>query len=70
MKTLEEYLRELESKSEGKPDQVKEGIALYLELWRKVMNRGVVRPSDEIDAAVGKVEEAGGLYEAAEGGIS
>jgi hypothetical protein len=45
---------------------VKEGMEIYLELWRRAIDRGVVSSSDEIDVAVGKVEEAGGLYEAAE----
>jgi hypothetical protein len=65
LKTLEEYLDALESRNEGKPDQVKEGMALYLDLWRKVIDRGLVDPRDEVDVAVEKVEKAGGLYEAA-----
>jgi hypothetical protein len=70
VKTLQEYLTELEGKNEGKPDQVKEGMLIYLELWRKVVDRGLVSPSDEIDVAVSKVERAGGLYKAAEGSDS
>ena len=65
-KKVEDYLEELEKNKNGKPDQVREGIEIYLGLWRKALDRGVVLPSDEISAALAKVEGKGGLYKAAE----
>jgi hypothetical protein len=66
MKTLAEYLAELDSKKRDKPPQVKEGIEIYIDLWKKVVEKGVVTDSDEVDVALRKVDEAGGLYRAAE----
>lgn len=61
-KVIAEYLEELERNKDGKPDQVRDGIEIYLDLWRKALERGAVLPSDEISAALAKVEEKGGLY--------
>ena len=41
------------------------GLDLYIDLWEKAMERGVIEGSDTVDEALAKVEEAGGLYEAA-----
>jgi hypothetical protein len=65
-KRLSEYLAELERNKDEKPDQVREGIEIYLELWKKAVGNGVVLPSDDIGAALAKVEGKGGLYKAAE----
>ena len=61
-----DYLAELERDKDDKPDQVRDGIEIYLGLWRSAVERGVVLPTDEISAALAKIEEKGGLYKAAE----
>lgn len=66
VRTLEEYLNEFESKKEEKPEQVKDGIEIYVDLWRKAMEKGVVEPTDGLDSALEKVDRLGGLYRAAE----
>ena len=65
-KTVSDYLAELERDKNGKPDQVRDGIEIYLELWKKALERGAVLSSDEISLALAKVEEKGGLYKIAE----
>jgi hypothetical protein len=65
LKSVTEYLQELERNKDGKPDQVRDGIEIYLGLWRRVLEKGVVRPSDEISDALAKIEEKDGLYKAA-----
>ncbi|MBI3859981.1 MAG: hypothetical protein HY296_07090 [Thaumarchaeota archaeon] len=66
-KTVEKYLEDLEKVKKEKPDQVKEGLELYVDLWRKAIAAGVISSADEVDAALEKLEEKGGLYQAAEG---
>jgi hypothetical protein len=65
-RTLREYLAALEDKKSEKPEQVREGIEAYLGLWRKAIEKGVVKPAEELESALAKVEAKGGLYEAAE----
>ena len=65
-KRLSEYLNELEANKDSRPDQVKEGIETYIGLWQRAIEKGIVLPEDEIDAALAKVEEGGGLYKVAE----
>jgi len=64
-RTLEEYLEELEGKKSDKPEQVQEGMKIYVELWRKAVERGVVALSDDLGVALEEVEALGGLYKAA-----
>ena len=66
MKDVRGYLEELERLKEGKPDQVREGIEIYIELWKKALERGVVTPNDEMPDALRKIDEKGGLYKATE----
>jgi hypothetical protein len=66
-KNVTEYLEELGRNKDGKPEQVREGIGIYLGLWEKALEKGVVLPSDEIGAALAKIEEKGGLYKVADG---
>ncbi|MGD0476969.1 MAG: hypothetical protein ABSB29_02245 [Nitrososphaerales archaeon] len=66
LKDLTEYLEELEKNKDGKPEQVRDGIEIYLGLWRRAVEKGVVLPSDEVSDALAKIEEKGGLYKAAE----
>ena len=65
-RSVREYIDELERKKGEKPQQVKEAIELYVGLWEKAIDRGVVAEQDEIDGALSKIEAAGGLYAAAE----
>jgi len=60
--TLAEYLKELEGKKSGKPDQVRDGIEIYIGLWRAALEKSVVEASDDLETALRKVDAAGGLY--------
>lgn len=64
-KSVRAYLRELEATKEGRPEQVKEGLEMYIDLWKKAIERGVVAESDEVERALVKIDEKGGLYKAA-----
>jgi hypothetical protein len=66
-KTVEAYIRELELTKEGRPGQVKEGLELYLDLWKQALKNGVISADDRVEAALEKIERKGGLYAAAEG---
>jgi hypothetical protein len=65
VKSVQEYLEELERSKRDKPEQIREALEIYLELWKKALGSGVVGPSDGIDEALAKIEENGGLYKAA-----
>ena len=65
-RTVSGYIEELERTKEGRPEQVKEGLELYLDLWRKVVANGVVLPEDDVEVALQKIEKKGGLYAAVE----
>ena len=64
-KDVRTYLEELERSKEGRPDQVRDGLEIYIGLWRKAIERGVVSETDSVDQALTKVEAKGGLYVAA-----
>jgi hypothetical protein len=64
-KDVRAYLGELERTKEGRPEQVKEGLEIYIELWEKAIERGVVAESDGVEIALAKIEKQGGLYAAA-----
>lgn len=66
-KTVEAYIQELERTKEGRPEQVKEGLELYLDLWKQALRNGAVSADDDVETALQKIEEKGGLYAAAEG---
>jgi hypothetical protein len=63
--SLSEYLRKLEEGAEERDDQVRDGIELYVGLWKKAVEAGAVSMEDRLDSALEKVERKGGLYEAA-----
>lgn len=65
VRTVQEYIEELERSKKEKPDQVKAALEVYLELWKKTVERGVVGPSDSIMEALTKIENSGGLYKSA-----
>jgi hypothetical protein len=64
-KDVRAYIEELEKTKESRSEQVREGLEIYIDLWEKTIERGVVAESDGIDAALAKIEKMGGLYEAA-----
>ncbi len=66
VRNVEEYLRELERNKGEKPDQVKDALEAYVDLWRRAIEKGIVSQTDEITEALAKIEEKGGLYQAAE----
>jgi hypothetical protein len=66
VKNVGEYLRELERDKKEKPDQVKDALEIYIDLWRKTIEKGIVDPKDDISSALAKIDEKGGLYQAAE----
>ena len=65
MKDVRTYIEELERTKEDRPEQVKEGLEIYITLWEKAIERGVVEETEGIDAALAKIEKEGGLYAAA-----
>lgn len=66
VRTLGEYLKELEKTKKGKPGQVSDALEVYLDLWRRAVEKGIVERSDEIEDALSKVDQSGGLYKVAE----
>jgi len=65
-KNLQSYLDDLREGKEGRPEQVQQGLEIYVGLWDKVVQKGIVSPSDDLETALAKVEALGGLYQAAE----
>lgn len=66
VRNVKDYLDELEKTKEGREQQVKEGLEIYIDLWKKVIEKGIIGGSDGVDDALVKLEKAGGLYKAAE----
>ena len=60
------YLRELRQTKGEKPDQIKEALEIYIQLWESVIEKGLIRPDDPIDEALKKIDASGGLYHAAQ----
>jgi hypothetical protein len=65
VKNVKEYLSELEKSKGDRTEQVKEGLEMYIDLWKKAIERGVVGEGDKVDEALVKIDRAGGLYKAA-----
>jgi len=61
-----DYIGELERTKNDRPQQVKEGLEIYVDLWRKAIHKGVVSENDTVNEALAKLEERGGLYKATE----
>lgn len=66
VKSVESYLKELRDSKKEKPQQVKDGIEIYIELWEKAIKKGIVSPDDGVESALQKIDASGGLYKAAE----
>lgn len=67
MKVVRDYISELERTKDGRDPQVKQGLEIYIELWKRAIEKGVVGEGDAVDVALSKIESAGGLYKAVEG---
>lgn len=65
MKDVRSYIDELERTKDDRPEQVKEGLEIYIDLWEKAIERGVVEETDDVDSALAKIDKEGGLYAAA-----
>lgn len=66
VKSVESYLKELRDSKKEKPQQVKDGIEIYIELWEKAIKKGIVSSDDDVESALQKIDASGGLYKAAE----
>ncbi len=66
-KDVKDYLEALAKTNMDRSEQVKEGLEIYIDLWRRAIQRGVIAESDSVDDALVKIEKRGGLYEAAGG---
>ncbi len=66
VRTVHDYLRELRETRKGKPGQVQDALDIYVDLWKRVVEKQIVAESDDIDTALSKIDKAGGLYKAAE----
>ena len=64
-KDVRTYLQELEDTKEGRSDQVKAGLEIYIDLWREAIRRGIIAEGDGVDVALAKIDREGGLYAAA-----
>lgn len=63
---VRKYLEALKESRKGKPANVRDALDIYVGLWSKVIENGTVSEDDEVSRALSKLEEAGGLYKAAE----
>ncbi|MCL4356051.1 MAG: hypothetical protein JRM79_01780 [Nitrososphaerota archaeon] len=63
--SVRDYLRQLERTKARKDGQVKEGLETFIGLWEKAIENRVVGETDSVEAALAKLEKAGGLYRAA-----
>ena len=62
---MKDYIGELESTKNDRPQQVKEGLEIYVDLWKRAIQRGVISEDDSVNDALAKLEEHGGLYKVA-----
>lgn len=67
MRKVRDYLDELAKTKNDRSEQVKEGLEIYIDLWKKAIENKVVEESDDVDVALSKIEGRGGLRRAAEG---
>ncbi len=65
-RNVRDYLAELEKTKGDRTGQVKEGLEIYIDLWKRAIERGIVSEEDRLDEALAKVDRVGGLYSAAE----
>lgn len=65
VRNVRDYLEELEKTKADRPEQVREGLDIYIDLWRRAIQGGVFEESDSVDEALRKIDSRGGLYKAA-----
>ncbi len=63
---VREYVEQLKETRKGKPPQIRDALDIYVELWDKVIENGTVSDEDEVGVALSKLDQVGGLYDAAE----
>jgi hypothetical protein len=63
---VKDYLKGLTESLEGRPDQVKAGLEIYLDLWDRAIEKGIINEEDSVEDALGKLDEKGGLQKATE----
>jgi hypothetical protein len=61
-KSVKEYLAELQKGSPERPDQVKDAIEIYVDLWKSAVKKRIIEEGDEVSDALRKIDAAGGLY--------
>jgi hypothetical protein len=61
-----DYLNDLEGSMGGRTEQVKDGLQIYIGLWKRAIEKGVVSERDDVETALVKLESKGGLYKASE----
>lgn len=66
LRNVKAYLEELEKTKGDRNEQVRDGLEIYIDLWKRAIERGVVAESDGVADALVKIEKRGGLYKAAE----
>jgi hypothetical protein len=66
-KSVGAYLQELDGSKEGREELVKQGLEIYIDLWKKAIEAGVISAEDDVETALEKLDRRGGLYKAAEG---
>ncbi len=65
VRNVGDYLAELERSKKDRNDQVREGLEIYIDLWKRAIGRGVIEEGDNVDEALAKMDRVGGLYKAA-----
>lgn len=65
-KNVENYLKELKESKKEKPQQIKDAIEIYIDLWERAIKKGIVRTEDDVESALTKLDASGGLYKVAE----
>ncbi len=63
-RTVGEYLKELRKNRQGKPPQIREALGIYVEMWERLIERGVISEADPLEEALSKIDSAGGLHQA------
>lgn len=66
MRSVREYIDELEKTKSERTGQVLDGLEIYIDLWKRAIQNSVVSETESVDDALRKIDEIGGLYKAAE----
>jgi len=63
---VRDYINQLKQTKKDKPEQIRDALEIYMELWENVIKNGTVSEEDPVEDALSKIDKAGGLYRAAE----